>query len=143
MKKTLLVCLFFIGLAADSNAQDETPVREKKVAHHLGVQMNELIRQVFNFNNSSAASANNNPYVLIYSLNSVRTGWGGRIGVGYTYRSFIDDDGVNRRETDINNMQFRLGLEKAFTLSGRWSTGIGLDGLYNLDDDRTRSVIRA
>jgi hypothetical protein len=143
MKKTFLICLSLAGMATNSYAQDEPVIREKKVAHHVGVQINELVRQVFNFNSSSATAANNNPYLLVYSINSVNKGWGGRIGVGYTYRSFTDDDGVNRRETDINDMQLRAGVEKAFTLSGRWSTGIGIDGVYNLNDDRTRSVIRA
>ena len=143
MKQTFLICLLLAGTATISHAQEETEIREKKVVHHLGVQINELVRQVFNFNSSNATATNNNPYLLVYSINSINKGWGGRIGVGYTYRSFTDDDGVNRRETDINDMQLRVGIEKAFTLSGRWSTGIGVDGLYNLNDDRTRNVIRA
>ena len=143
MKQTFLICLLLAGMATISHAQEETEIREKKVVHHLGVQINELVRQVFNFNSSNATATNNNPYLLVYSINSINKGWGGRIGVGYTYRSFTDDDGVNRRETDINDMQLRVGIEKAFTLSGRWSTGIGVDGLYNLNDDRTRNVIRA
>ena len=142
MKKPLLLFIATIALATSTYAQDETEMKERKLEHHVGVQINELLRQVFNLSGNTTP-VNNNPYLLVYSLNSARSGWGGRLGVGYTYRSFIDDDGVNRRETDINNMQLRLGVEKAFKLSGKWTAGMGVDGVYSMNDDRTRNVIRA
>jgi len=141
MKKTLLT-LLSAGLATGAWAQEEATAGTKRIQHHVGVQINELIRQVFNFNNSTT-STNNNPYLLVYSVNSVKKGWGGRLGIGYTYRSFTDDDGVNRKESNINSMQLRLGAEKAFRLSEKWSVGVGLDALYNRDNNDTRSTTKA
>lgn len=142
MRKTLLTLFSFFGLFAYTSAQTvEKDGHEKRIQHHVGVQINELVRQVFNFSNNT--NTNNNPYLLVYSINSVKKGWGGRVGIGYTYRSFTDDDGINRKETNINSVQLRLGIEKAFQLSGKWSTGIGIDGLYNSDQNDTRSTTKA
>lgn len=104
--------------------------------------MNELFRQIFNFG-GNAASANTNPYLLTYSLNSARSGWGIRLGVGYNYQSLTNDDGINRRTSDLNELQARLGFEKAFRLSNKWSAGIGLDAVTNRADDYTKSEIRS
>src|ERR1043165_5313266 len=142
MKKTLLTFFSITGLFACTCAQTaKEENHEKKIQHHVGVQINELVRQVFNFSNNT--NTNNNPYLLVYSINSVKKGWGARIGAGYTYRSFTDNDGINRKETNINSIQLRLGGEKAFKLSDKWTTGIGIDGLYNLDENDTRSTTKA
>jgi len=142
MKKALCTLLTLLAFDSISFAQSESQAASpKKFRHHVGVQINELVRQVFNFSNNNAT--NNNPYLLVYSINSAKTGWGARVGVGYTYRSFTEDDGSNKKESDINTMQFRLGAEKAFALSGKWSAGIGIDGLYNRDDNYTASTTKA
>jgi len=124
-----------------ANAQEQSAATEKKFEHRIGVQANELIRQVFNFSNS-ANNANTNPYVLTYSINSVRRGWGARVGIGYIYRNLSDDDGVVNNTSDLHNMNFRLGVEKAFQLNKRWSVGAGLDALYNSDYNKTKAVTR-
>ena len=142
MRKALLFICSFGGLITAAYGQsEETSDNSKKIQHHVGVQINELVRQVFNFSNNS--SSNTNPYLLVYSINSVKTGWGARMGIGYTYRSFTDDDGINHKETDINDINLRVGVEKAFQLSNKWSAGVGLDGLWNMDNDRTKSITRS
>lgn len=140
--KKILLCLSLTGMVHASFAQQTAQPKEKKFEHHVGVQINELVRQIFNFSNSNT-NTNNNPYLLVYSINSVKSGWGARIGIGYTYRSFADDDGVTKKQTDINDAQIRLGVEKAFRLSGKWMTGVGVDGLYNINDDVTNSTVRS
>jgi len=143
MRKSLLAALLFTAPAMHAFAQQSTDsgIKPAKYEHHIGVQMNELIRQVFNFNNSS--STNNNPYLLMYSVNSVKTGWGLRLGLGYTYKSFTDDDGITRKESNLNDLRLRLGVEKAFRLSAKWTAGAGVDGVFATDDDKTTSVIRS
>lgn len=145
MKKIVLAILSIALGSSVCYAQEstaETAPKEKKLEHHIGVQMNELIRQVFNFNNSTASNLNN-PYLIVYSVNLAKTGWGLRLGAGYTRNTFSDDDGVTKRETDINDLNLRLGVEKAFKLSDKWTAGAGLDGLYSNDNDYTNSVIRS
>ncbi|MBA3829053.1 MAG: hypothetical protein H0X33_08965 [Taibaiella sp.] len=140
MKKTLLAILCF-AFASSAFAQDalppQTPV--KKVDQYIGVQINQLIRQVFNFNNT--ASTVINPYLLTYSLTSIRTGWGFHVGLGYNYNSSTTADGISTLVSKINDMQLRIGVEKRFLLSNAWETGAGLDLLYNINDDKTTSTI--
>lgn len=139
MKKTALLIAMFAMTTAMSYAQDEAPAT-KKLEHQVGVQVNELIRQVFNFNNTG--NANNNPYLVTYSIGLVKSGWGLRTGGGYTVRSFANDNGVNATESTIDAVHLRLGVEKKFRLSEKWTTGVGIDGLYDNDKNNTKSVVR-
>lgn len=141
MKRAIAFAIAVIT-ALPSFAQSDAPTTtsEKRFVHQVGVQMNELVRQVFNFNNSAAT--NTNPYLLIYSINHVGTGLGLRTGFGYNYQSFTNDDGITRRTSDIDDLNARLGLEKRFVLSNRWTAGIGLDATYRLNNNYTKSTIR-
>lgn len=128
-----------------SFAQENTPTlkQEAKTEHIVGVQMNELIRQVFNFNSSAGNSANNNPYLLIYTLKFKKCGIGIRTGLGYTYQDFTTEDGLSNKVTQINELHCRLGLEKSFQLSSKWSSGIGIDGIVNLHKNYTSNILRS
>ena len=142
MRKTLF--LFIIALTTIPTAFSQTDtVKKHKVhfEHYAGVQMNELIKQVFNFNNSTT-NTNTNPYLAIFSINLTNNGWGLRTGVGYTYADFSNDDGITKTDTKQNDLKLRLGIEKKYTLSNKWSTGIGFDLLYNINDDKTVATIR-
>jgi hypothetical protein len=143
MKKTALsLALFAIGTHF-AYAQDETveTPKTKRFEHQIGVQMNELVRQVFNFN--SAPANTNNPFLVTYSLNLAKSGWGIRTGLGYSRSKNGNDDGLTKVDNDNNNLKARLGLEKAFRLSNKWTAGAGIDGLYGNDNITTTSVVRA
>lgn len=145
MKRILLGLTCLAGLSGSLHAQ-ETPApapRDKKWNQQIGVQVNELIRQVFNFDDNSDNNTLRNPYLLVYSINSVKNGWGLRAGLGYNYRSFSENDGVTKRETKINELRARLGVEKSFSLSERWSTGIGVDGVIDYDNNKTTAVVQS
>jgi hypothetical protein len=141
MKKTLLA----IGFASSTffaTAQDNetTGPREKKFDHSVGVQMNGLIKQVFNFGNAN--NAVNNPYLLNYTLNLRKSGWGVRVGGGYNNQSFATNDGITEAESNLNNMQVRLGFEKRFQLSQKWSAGVGLDAILSNEKNTTNTITR-
>ena len=143
-KQLLFLILFsgYIGVFAQTTDTASTIITtkgEKLFDHSIGVQVNELIKQVFNFNNSTS-TANTNPYLLIYHINTCKNGWGLRVGGGYNYTSTTTDDGINKKTTNINDMQLRLGVEKAFKLHGKWTAGAGIDGLYNTNNDNTIAV---
>lgn len=147
MKKTLMamVCVAVSAIAAkaqETTVITEPTVKVKKLEHHVGVQVNELVRQVVNLNGNNN-SANNNPYLLTYNINSIKTGWGLRLGVGCSFKSFATDDGITKNESDLNDKSLRLGVEKAFKLSERWSTGVGVDLLYSSNNDFTSVVTRS
>ncbi|MCB0698998.1 MAG: hypothetical protein H6551_13035 [Chitinophagales bacterium] len=126
-----------------TQAQEDAPQapKGKLFQHQVGVQMNDLIRQVFNF--SDVSNPPNNPYLLIYHLNLAKSGWGVRLGVGPEIRAFKNDDGITETDNDIFRMNARLGFEKAFALSDRWSVGVGLDGVYENELIKTKSTIRS
>lgn len=139
MKKKLLFIAMLAIAPLFTNAQDEI-THTRKLEHSVGVQVNELIRQVFNFNNTG--NTNNNPYLLTYSLNLAKSGWGIRVGGGYTTRSFANDNGVNATNSNIDVIHARFGIEKKFQLAEKWSTGVGIDGVYDNDKNNTESVVR-
>jgi hypothetical protein len=119
----------------------ETMPKEKVVDNFVGVQMNQLIRQVLNF--SSASSTVSNPYLLTYNLRFHKSGWGLRFGAGYNYTSNTTDDGTTKTISKLNDMSFRLGVEKSFILAKRWTAGAGIDITYANNDDRTTTTVRS
>lgn len=145
LKSTALTLAFILAFtsAAFSQQNDIAPKKEHKTEHFVGVQMNELIRQVFNFNNNGGNSANNNPYLLMYTLKFRKCGIGIRAGAGYTYQDFTTEDGLTNKLTQINVLNCRLGIEKSFRLSSKWSTGVGIDGIANLNKNYTTSILRS
>lgn len=152
MKRTILLSFLLIGGIATTYAQDNSVqnvalphnpdvVRAKMFEHQVGVQMNQLIRQVFNFNNTAAN--NSNPFLLTYTLTHINSGIGLRLGAGYDQRSFVDDDGVSSRDGKITDMNLRAGLEKSFNLGSGFTAGAGLDFVMAQSTDDTKSLIRS
>lgn len=144
MKKLTLFFILSIGCMLDCYAQTDAPSVKKDpvVDQYIGVQMNQLIRQVFNFNNSTS-TANVSPYLLTYNINSKKTGLGIRAGIGYNYLSTSSDDGITATTSKLNDLQVRVGVDRAFRLSDRWSAGAGIDFIYNNNNDNTSSTINS
>lgn len=144
MKITTICCALLLGSTTYVCAQEvsttEPAKHEKQLDHYIGVQLNGLIRQVINLNNNTSTTPVN-PYLVTYTVNHARTGWGARIGVGYQYNSSYVNDGITTTDSKINDMQLRLGVERRFNLSGKWSAGAGLDVLYNSNDDYTKATV--
>jgi len=139
MRKTLIAAVFLLTANATYAQTEEITPQPKRFTHHVGVQVNELFRQIFNFNGNAV---NSNPYLFTYSINSVRSGWGLRTGIGYNYQSQTDDDGITRRSANLNDLHARLGFEKLFTLSPKWSAGAGVDAVVNHNDHYSKSLVR-
>lgn len=130
-KFTLAIC-FFTCICISGSAQDSLT---RRTNHYVGVQVNQLIKQIFSFGNSAAV---NNPYLLTYSLNSVRTGWGANFGLGYTFNEFNDGDAFTQRKTKINEFVFRAGFERKSTFGKRWILSAGFDALVDLTNNSTK-----
>ena len=141
MKKIIMAALA-TGLSLHLSAQTETVVQSKdrKIEHQIGVQANALIREVLNFNNNTNTTPAN-PYFLTYSMNFKSTGWGFRSGLGYNYNSFSTSDGITATTNDVNDLHLRIGAERAFRLTRKWSTGVGIDVVYNNENRKTSNVI--
>jgi hypothetical protein len=94
-------------------------------AHYIGLQANQLIRQLLNMGGSTAVI--NNPYLVVYSVNSTQSGWGANFSLGYTLNESKDGDAITNRETKINDVFLRLGFEKKTTIGKRWILAAGGD----------------
>ncbi len=143
MKKSLFTAFLFVGCLQTSFAQDDpkgaNDTGYQHVDQYVGVQLNGLIRQVFNFN-SSTASTIVNPYLLTYNIN-FKSGFGLRLGAGYSSTS--SDDGITATSTKLNDMQLRLGVEKLVNLSQRWTAGGGVDLVFNNNNDNTSNTVHS
>jgi hypothetical protein len=128
-------------LIAQSSASRNDSTHHKFV-HQLGFQANALIRELIPINTAEPTSLAN-PFALIYSLNSRKTGWGGRLGIGYNQENRNTDDGVSAIKATTTVYATRLGIEKRFRLSGKWTTGIGIDGVYKNDQNTTNTIVQS
>ena len=112
-------------------------IKTRKYTRYLGVQANQLIRQILNFTNSS--SSIDNPYLIIYAANSNKTGVGFTAGLGFQVNQTTDGDPSNKRETKINNLSARVGVEKKSVLGKKWLVSWGLD--VTRDDFKNETTI--
>lgn len=127
---SFLLCLTigtcFSQIEESQEVESEKSVKKERTATtYLGVQANQLIRQILNFSNSN--SAIDNPYLFIYSVNSKETGVGFNSGLGFSVSEIADGDPSNRRETKINNLSFRMGVEKKSSIGKKWLVSWGFD----------------
>jgi hypothetical protein len=133
MKKFLIAALLIITAFPAFSQEDPKPFN-----HYVGLQANQLIRQLLNFGGSATVS---NPYSFVYSFNSAKTGWGGNVGFGYTYNQIKDQsDGFSSRTTTINTIAFRVGFERKISIGKRWLLGTGVDITRDSDKDKTEIV---
>src|SRR5258708_20492358 len=96
---------------SDANANK----KEKLAYHYLGVEANQLIRQLFNLSNSN--NPTNNLYLIQYAINSRKTGKGFSVGFNYNTSSFSDDSNNIIRKTDARTIAFRIGYDYKYELS--------------------------
>jgi len=135
MTRKILVSAVFLFMILPGFAQDSL---KRKANHYLGIQANQLLRQILNFGNSTSID---NPYLFVYSINSIETGFGMNIGMGYTFNESKDGDAFNTRKTTINNLAFRVGFEKKSELSKRWLVSWGFDVVIDNQKNNTINTI--
>lgn len=119
------------------NGQEDT-IKTKKFNHYIGVQANELIKQILNKNNS----VTNNPYLLTYSINLAKHGWGAQAGFGYNYFKTDDINSAATHTSKINDFFYRAGIGQKFQIGKYILPGYGLDfiGAYQVDKTVSLSV---
>jgi hypothetical protein len=137
MIRTAGLCALFAFLAIAGFAQEETAPPTRKAAHYIGIQANQLIKQLFNFSGSNAAV--NNPYLMTYQVNSTETRVGLNIGLGLNIDQFNDDVGTFQRESKISDMFFRIGIEKKTYLAKKWLLSAGFDVVVDNQSNHTKT----
>lgn len=125
-----LSCLTFTKAAA----QDQGDPSEFE-GHYLGLQGNELLRQLLSLGN---ADIPDNPYFVNYNYISA-TGKGLNIGFALSADQFTQQNGFNSVETEIDNFSIRVGYEKRERLSKRFFYSAGIDFLVDRFVNVTRT----
>jgi len=121
-------------------AQDEYATT-KKFDHYIGVQANQLFRQILNLNASNTAITN--PYLITYSVHSVKCGgWGVNAGFGYDFHDILNNLTPTNQESKINDLFYRVGVGRKVKIGKRFEAGYGVDyvGTYQLDKTFSGSV---
>jgi len=138
MKKSFAFTAIFLAAAFSSYAQRDS-LHIKKFDHYIGVQANQLLKQLINLNNSNTTITN--PYLLTYAIHLTENGYGLQIGLGYKYQ-LTDDRIPVARQTKINESFYRIGVGRKVMLAKRWQLGYGLDyvGDYQVDKTTSSSV---
>jgi len=114
------------------------PTDTKKFNHYIGFQVNELLKQIINLNNSNTAV--DNPYIVTYSINMLKNNWGLHAGFGFNYNKKIDTESQINRETRVNDLSWRVGIIKRFKISNRFEVGTALDFIASRNIDKTVTV---
>ena len=135
MLKNALIALLSLA-TFNGLAQSTTEKKDEKIYdHYIGGQVSQLIMHLFNSNANSIGTGN--PYLVTYSMNNRKTGWGIRFGAGMNTTSNSTAGSSNYSTTDNNDFQFRAGVEKTYELSDKWTAGTGFDAVMNSQDDNS------
>jgi len=137
MVRFFCAAVCFTVITFHCNAQSDLPPA-KKFNHYVGIQANELLRQLFNFSNTNTTIVN--PFTVVYSISPTNSKWGGHAGFGYTYSWIEDKSNSVGRVSKVNDVTFRLGIERKIPLGKRFEAGMAFDIVGGYEYDRTSSV---
>jgi long-subunit fatty acid transport protein len=137
MIRTFGLSAIFAILALPGFAQDSTAVSGRRSTHYVGIQANQLIKQLLNLGGST--SAINNPYLITYSVNSNSNGVGLNLSFGYVLDETSGGDFQSQVTTKINEFFFRVGIEKKSQLGKRWILSAGGDIVADNKSNRTET----
>jgi hypothetical protein len=140
MKNTLLCCMALSFLFSKVKAGETDSLKIKTIDHYVGVQANQLLRQLIDLNSSN--NVVNNPYLLTYGLYSAKSNWGIELGFGFNYQKIKDNLSTTNQETKFNDSFYRIGVAKKFEMGKRWEAGLAMDyaGSYMLNKTFSFSV---
>jgi len=125
-----------ILFAANSQSLDSIKIKNR----YLGIQANQLIRQVLNFGGNTGNVTN--PFLLNYCVNNTATGAGLNFGLGYLVSSSSDGDSFNERKTKGNDFNFRLGYDFKKNVARNVIVGYGLDAVIQSVTNKTSNITR-
>jgi hypothetical protein len=140
----ILICLILLiighSIVAQDRPTDEIPPEKpgRKASHYIGLQANQLVRQLFSFGGNPPAVTN--PYVLVYSVNSKSTGVGFATGLGLSSVQTKSFDNFSNVVSEVNDFAWRFGLEKKKYLSRNWLISFGGDILVEASKSETESI---
>jgi hypothetical protein len=131
VRTLICLCLLTIGhklVAQERPTDDINPIPStRKVSHYVGLQANQLIRQLLSFGGNNTAVTN--PYALVYTVNSKETGWGLATGLGYSSIQTKTSDLFTSTTSKVDDFAWRVGFEKKTYILKNWLLSLGGDFL--------------
>jgi hypothetical protein len=128
----IIICVILLIIAHTLVVAQTRPTEEiqenapaRKSSHYIGIQANQLLRQLISFGGNSSPVSN--PYSLVYSVNSNVNGFGLTTGLGYSAQDSKTTDQFSSITTKTSEFAWRIGLEKRTYLSRHWLIGLGGD----------------
>ncbi len=115
------------------------PPKKPRYNYSIGLQANELWRQILPLGGSTSGS--NNPYLFMATINSKKTGWGLKFGGNYINTNVTDQDAANKRTSKINSSLVKMGLEKYIVLNNRFDAAFSIDGIGEYTENFTSNVL--
>lgn len=139
MRIFLIAVALTLAATCSCVAQRDTTHGATAFNHYIGLQANQLLKQILNLSNSNAEV--NNPYVITYSFNSAYSGWGGEIGLGFNYQSTKNKTPIST-ESKINDLFYRIGSSWKRKIGKRFEGGYGIHIMgSSLSDNTTNSNV--
>lgn len=140
--RSLICCVLVISgynaTAQERPEADAIPAPStRKASHFIGLQANQLIRQILSFGGNNTPVSN--PYLLSYAVNSKASGFGFATGLGYSLIQSKNNDNFISTTSKVSDFAWRFGLEKKVYLSRHWLTGIGFDALIESSKSETKT----
>ena len=123
--------------AQEDLSQKASENSERRTTHYVGLQVNEVLKQLFNLSNNQEVAEN--PYFINYQFNSNSTGKGMNFGLGGRVEQTETGDALSKTSTNINEASVRVGVEQKKQLGKKWLASIGLDALYFNSSNVTKS----
>ncbi|MEQ9402391.1 MAG: hypothetical protein RIM99_02295 [Cyclobacteriaceae bacterium] len=124
---TKIISIAMICLVAGFKVQSQVSDNSDFQGSYLGLQGNELLRQLLNFGD---AGIPDNPYFFNYTYVS-STGDGLNVGFALSADEFNQLNGFNNVETEIENFSFRVGYGKRKEINKRFYYSLGVDLLID------------
>jgi opacity protein-like surface antigen len=132
--------VFVLLLIACGPASAQTPVNAVVPAlprHELGVQANQLLRQIASFGNSSVPFSN--PFILSYKAVSKKGKSVFRSGFGYTFNTINVSNSSLNTNSVLNSFDLRLGQEWRRNFTNRILFFYGYDVLFGFASNKTKA----
>ena len=136
IKKLVFIAAVFVVSIGALCAQD-TLVKAKRFDHYVGVQANQLLKQIINL--STGNSTIDNPYLLTYGIYFAKCGYGLHAGIGYNYEQ-IEDKLPITRITKKDELFYRFGVGRKIMIAKRWQLGYGLDFIASRQFNKTSTT---
>ncbi len=127
---TLCVSCVALSIAFAQLTFDEND----RISHHVGFQVNPLLKQIINFGNSPEID---NPFLVKYAIRFNQSRSEILMGLGYRYTQTSSE---NDLKSDLSDLSFRVGYSKKYMLGSRFEAGLGLDLVLNAQNNQTINI---